>query len=148
MAVSDKPVEGNLPSYTDENGKAIPDEKIGDAIEKADKEPVDYGKDVGSNFFVQVGSLVGGCVLGGWVGDKISNGNKITTALGTVIGGLFMRRIGAEVATDIQRGNQYVDQQKERGLSEGKLSDRFKAVLGNISDIKGQKYEPDPDLDV
>lgn len=148
MAISDKPVEGNLSSYTDESGEPIPDEKIGDAIEKADKKPVDYGKDAGSNFFVQVGSVGIGCAIGSFIGNKMSDGNKFKIALGTVIGGLLMRRIGAEVATDIQRGNQYIDQKVEQGLSQGKLSDRFSAVFTNIRDIKGQKLEADPDLDV
>lgn len=106
-----------------------------------------WGEDIGDNFFVKGGTIVGGGLLGYTLANKFSD-NKLVSILGGVAGAVIMNRVGTQVATDIQRGNQYVDQQVEQGKSAGNLSDRFKAVFGNFTDIKGQKNVPTSDPDV
>lgn len=69
-------------------------------------------------------------------------GNPLALGLGALIGGVVAYKVIPEVATDIQRANQSVDQQVANGMSEGNLLDRFKAVLGNFANLGGQTNVP------
>lgn len=107
----------------------------------------DYGADIGDNFISKIGTAAGGALLGGYLSNKLTDGNKLWAGIGGLAGAVIMHKIGPEFMTDVQRGWQYVDQQKAAGKSEGSLTDRFNAIFGNIK-TKGQSFEPDPDIDV
>ena len=101
-----------------------------------------YGADIGDNILMKGVSTLGGAVLGGFIGNKIGEGNIFGTILGGVIGSVAMYKIAPEIATDIQRGNQSVDEQVEAGKSEGNLADRFSAVWQNLTTLGGQSVKP------
>ena len=162
MALKDIPVIGNLASLFNKDGTEMTDEEASAAICEADaaveaenKEPAEeiylkeagYGKNAGNEFGWQLGTACAGGLVGGWVVRKLSGGKFLPTVLGAAVGSIVMHKIGPELITDIQRGNQYVDQQKALGKSEGKLSDRFNAVIDNVK-VRGQNTTPDPDIDV
>lgn len=162
MALKDVPIIGNVISFFNKDGTEMTDKETAEAIEGADEksafedcEPASeteleengYGKDAGDRFVSQAGTAALGGFLGYQVADRLSGGNKLIGAIGLLAGAVVMHKIGPELITDIQRGNQYVDQQKELGKSEGKLSDRFAAVVENFK-TKGQSVTPDPDVDI
>lgn len=107
-----------------------------------------FGSDVGDNKIVKAVSAVGGIVGGALIGKAIGNshmtqtGNPLALGLGALIGGVVAYKVIPEVATDIQRANQSVDQQVANGTSEGNLLDRFKSVLGNFANLGGQTNVP------
>ena len=107
----------------------------------------DYGADAGDSFFSKAGTAAVGAALFGLISNKASGGNKLWTGIGGLAGAVIMHKVGPEFITDVQRGWQYVDQQKALGKSEGSLTDRFNAIFGNVK-VKGQSFEPDPDLNV
>ena len=150
MALKDVPVIGNVVSWFDKDGAEMTDAEIASVVEaetQGENKPVDYGKDVGNNFFVQLGAAGGGVVLGGVVANKLSDKSKFWTGIGALAGAVIMHKVAPELATDIQRGNQYADQQSGVTGEKTSLKDRFKYIGANIMQ-KGQSYEPDPDLDV
>lgn len=110
-----------------------------------------YGTDVGCSNSTKVVSAIGGAALGGLIGKKIGDnhafqtGNPLAAIIGALGGSVIAYKIVPSVATDVQRANQYVDQQVQTGKSEGNLGDRFKAVLQNIADLRGQKNVPTVD---
>lgn len=111
----------------------------------------DWGKDMGNTFLSQAGTAVVGAGLFGVISNKLSGGNKLWTGIGGLAGAVIMHKVGPELITDIQRGFQYVDQQKALGKSEGKFTDKLEAVFGNIK-VSGQEFAPttvaDPDPDI
>lgn len=117
-------------------------EVIGATISTAEELSDAYGDDIGDNFFVKLGSAVGGGALGCIIGNKLGNGKPLGTIIGLLGGAVLMYNVAPEIATDIQRGNQAVDQQVERGESEGNLADRFSAVCSNLANIGGQSVTP------
>lgn len=127
---------------------------MADAHKEIEKVPTvnkNWGKDAGKSFFSQISTAIGGAALFGIISNKVSGGNKLWTGIGGLAGAVLMHKIGPEFITDIQRGVQYVNQQKALGKSEGKLADKAAAVLGNIK-VSGQAYTPmaaaDPDPDI
>lgn len=120
-------------------------------IEKVPNVNKDWGKDAGKGFLSQIGTAIGGAALFGVISNKFSGGNKLWTGIGGLAGAVIMHKVGPELITDIQRGCQYVDQQKALGKSEGKFMDKLEAVFGNIK-VSGQEFAPttvaDPDPDI
>lgn len=162
MALKDIPVIGNLASFSKKDGTEMTNEEAAAAMCEADKaieaEPkkaaaeaylieAGYGKDAGDKLGWQVGTAAVGGFAGWVIGDKVSGGKLLPRVFGAIIGSVVLHKIGPELRTDIQRGNQYVDQQKALGKSEGKLSDRFNAIIDNVK-VRGQNTTPDPDIDV
>lgn len=143
--LSEKPVIRNVISFFNPDGTEKTDDEIAIEMNKASEyelEAADYGGDVGDTFAAKAGSAAVGGLAGGALVYGLTGGNKIKTAIGALAGAVIMHKIGPELTTDIQRANQYVDQQKASGKSEGKLSDRFSAYLTNIK-TKGQVVTPD-----
>lgn len=162
MALKDIPIIGNLASFSKKDGTEMTNEEAAEAMCEADKaveaEPkkaaaeaylieAGYGKDAGDKLGWQAGTAICGAVSGAFIGYKASGGKPLPAIIGVFVGSVVLHKIGPELITDIQRGNQYVDQQKALGKSEGKLSDRFNAVIDNIK-VRGQNTTPDPDIDV
>ena len=153
------PVLNNVTSLFKKDGTEMTDEEAVEAIEKASKfadsksadeaelKEAGYGKDAGDNFFSQTISAGTGSVAGWYIGSRLSGDKLFPKLAGAVIGAVVMHKIGPELVTDVQRANQYVDQQKSEGKSEGKLADRFSAIWENVK-VKGQNVTPDPDIDV
>lgn len=110
-----------------------------------------YGADVKKSKGVKVASAVGGMALGGLIGKKLGDshftntGNPLAAIIGAIGGSVIAYKVVPEIATDVQRGNQYVDQQTKQGKSAGNLADRFKAIMQNIADLSGQKNVPTVD---
>lgn len=155
LNIRDVPLVGNLfkedgifskATTTFEDGVAKSGKQTKEAVE------TDYGKDAGNHVISQAGTAVAGAALFGVISNKLSGGNKLWTAIGGLAGAVIMHKIGPELITDVQRGWQYVDQQKALGKSDGKFADRFDAIFGNIK-TSGQAYAPttvadaDPDPD-
>ena len=111
----------------------------------------DWGKDAGNTFWSQAGTAIAGAGLFGVISNKLSGGNKLWTGIGGLAGAVIMHKVGPEFITDIQRGFQYVDQQKALGKSEGKFTDKLAAAFGNVK-VSGQAFAPttvaDPDPDI
>lgn len=161
MDIKDVPLIGNVVSWFKSDGTEMTDEEAADAVDKADKfadaksasadeaelKEAGYGKDAGDNFFSQTISAGTGSVAGWYIGSRLSGDKLFPKLAGAVIGAVVMHKIGPELVTDVQRANQYVDQQKSEGKSEGKLADRFSAIWENVK-VKGQNVTPDPDIDV
>lgn len=112
-----------------------------------------YGNDVSKSKSLRMTSAIGGAALGGLIGKKIGDshfaqsGNPLAAIVGALGGSVIAYKIVPEIATDIQRGNQFIDQKAKQGKSEGNLADRFKAILQNIGDLSGQKNLPTVDQD-
>ena len=140
-----QPVKNAVSSFFNKDGTEMTDEEIAAAVETTTD--VDYGKDMGDNFFVQLGTAAGGAFTGWYVGKKLSGDNKLWAGVAALAGAVVMHKVGTELATDIQRGNQYADQQEEKTGEKTSLKDRFK-YIGTNTVRRGQVYEPDPDLDV
>lgn len=159
MDIKDVPLIGNVVSWFKKDGTEMTDEEAADAVDKADKfadtksadeaelKEAGYGKDAGDNFFSQTISAGTGGMAGWYIGSRLSGDKLFPKLAGAVIGAVVMHKIGPELVTDVQRANQYVDQQKSEGKSEGKLADRFSAIWENVK-VKGQNVMPDPDIDV
>lgn len=143
------PIVGNLFKEDGIFGKAtvaFEDETVESNKKTTELTKVDYGKDAGKTGLAKYGTAISGAFLGGYISDKMTGGNKLWTGIGALAGAVILHKIGPELITDIQRGVQYVDQQKALGKSEGTLTDKFNAVFGNIK-VKGQSFTPDTSLD-
>lgn len=162
MALKDIPVVGNLASLFNKDGTEMTDEEASAAICEADAaveaenkefaeeiylKEAGYGKNAGNETVWQVSTALSGAAAGYFIANKLSGGKFFPKVLGVAVGAIVMHKIGPELITDVQRGNQYVDQQKALGKSEGKLSDRFNAIIDNVK-VRGQNTTPDPDIDV
>ncbi len=112
----------------------------------------EYGDDVGNNWFLKTGAVALGGLGGYFAGKSIGGDKPLGKILGSVVGVVAAYKVIPEIATDIQRGNQYVDQQVQHGKSEGNLLDRFKAVgenflkFGGQSNMPGIAMDADPDI--
>lgn len=107
-----------------------------------------YGSNIGDNKIVKLASGIGGAIAGGFLGKAIGKNkstgidNPLATGLGALIGGVVAYKVIPEITTDVQRGNQYIDQQVLDGKSEGNLWDRFKSVSTNLLNFGGQTNTP------
>ena len=84
------------------------------------------------NAAVQIGSVVGGGILGNKIADKLSGGSKIWKAIGTVAGAIIVHKIAPKVAQEAKADFKATKENIAVKEKSGRFNDSKLAELGEF----------------